>query len=147
MQFNLSTILALMLFLLTDTSLAGDGCYSGGTTWADLGDDAAISDAFNRLCDRMAGEYKLHDNIRNCINVNGHHIDAAIWPSSGDTHDYNHVTLSSGGCVDYMNQVKSRCPDHGGEIDNLETNPASDGGDYIKSLVMTDPEDGTKNQC
>lgn len=64
MQFNLSTILALLLFLLTDTSLAGDGCYSGGTTWADLGDDAAISDAFNRLCDRMAGEYKLHDNVR-----------------------------------------------------------------------------------
>lgn len=62
MQFNLSTFLAMMLFLLTGTSLA-DGCYKGGTTWADLGDDAAISDAFNRLCDRMAGEYKLHDNV------------------------------------------------------------------------------------
>lgn len=63
MQFNLSPSLALLLFLLTRTCLAQAGCYSGGTTWADLGDDAAISDAFNRLCDRMAGEYKLHDNV------------------------------------------------------------------------------------
>lgn len=64
MQFNLSTVVALLLFLLTGNSLvSADGCYSGGTTWADLGDDADIDDAFKRLCDNMAGTYKLHDNV------------------------------------------------------------------------------------
>lgn len=63
MPFNLSTVLALLLCLLTGHSLSEDGCYSGGTKWTDLGDDAAISDAFSRLCDRMSGEYKLHDNV------------------------------------------------------------------------------------
>lgn len=62
MQFNLSTVVALVLFLFIGNSLAL-GCYKGGLTWADLGDDAAISDAFNRLCDRMSGTYKLHDNV------------------------------------------------------------------------------------
>lgn len=64
MQFNLSTVVALLLFLLTSNSLvSADGCYKAGTTWADLGDDADIDDAFHRLCDNMAGTYKLHDNV------------------------------------------------------------------------------------
>lgn len=64
MQFNLSTVVALLLLLLTGNSLvSADGCYSDGATWADLGDDADIDDAFHRLCDNMAGTYKLHDNV------------------------------------------------------------------------------------
>lgn len=64
MQFNISTVVALLLFLLTSNSLvSADGCYSDGATWADLGDDADIDDAFHRLCDNMAGTYKLHDNV------------------------------------------------------------------------------------
>lgn len=64
MQFNLSAVVALLLFLLTSNSLvSADGCYKDGTTWADLGDDSDIDDAFHRLCDNMAGTYKLHDNV------------------------------------------------------------------------------------
>lgn len=130
MHFNLTTVVVLLLSLLTGNTLAKD-CYNGGTTWADLGDDAAISQAFNSLCDKMSGTYKLHDNVSqgtseefiwslvhksksliskimqivNCENINGHHIQAAIWPNEGDTHDYNLVDLSLEGCIDYMNQV------------------------------------------
>lgn len=64
MQSNLSTVVVLLLFLLTGNSLvSADGCYDDGTPWADLGDDADIDDAFHRLCDNMAGTYKLHDNV------------------------------------------------------------------------------------
>lgn len=62
MQFDLSTVVALILFLLTGDSLALD-CYKDGTTWAELGDDAAIAQAFNSLCNKMSGTYKLHDNV------------------------------------------------------------------------------------
>lgn len=63
MQSDLSTVLAFLLFLFTRNCLAMDACYKSGTTWADLGDDSAIADAFHSLCENMAGTYKLKDQV------------------------------------------------------------------------------------
>lgn len=103
------------------------------------------------------------------MNDIGQLIQASIWPSDSDNHDDNHVDLSLDACVDYMNQVsshchlfrhpgfheftsmnlcdqvKSRCSDHGGELDSLETSPDSDGGDWIKSPVKADPRDDAEH--
>lgn len=63
MHFILNMNLIFLFALLVGNSMAFDGCYSGGNTWEELGDDAAISDAFHRLCDKMSGNFKIGDNV------------------------------------------------------------------------------------
>lgn len=196
MQFNLFTGLALLMCLLTGNCLVlYDGCYNGGTTWADLGDDDAISDAFNRLCDNMSGTYKLHDNVSqgpgggvtSCLILKIKSLITAImvdcqlrerqWqPHPGrdlavrwrhprsqprgpllgwlrrlheaskfSCHLFRHSDIYKFTDTNLCNQVKSRCPKHGGELDSLEADLDSGGGDWIKALVRADPGDGTRH--
>lgn len=64
MQFKLSPIVALLLLLFTGTALASYGCYSGGQTWGDIGNDDEVNNGLAALCKNLAGSYALHTEVR-----------------------------------------------------------------------------------
>lgn len=61
MQLNLFVNLLWQLALLISTALAD--CYTDGSPWSAIGDENAISSAFNGLCSKMAGDYKTGNTV------------------------------------------------------------------------------------
>lgn len=61
MQFKLSSVVALLLLLLTGDALA---CYKSGKTFDDLGNDDEVNLALTGLCQKLAGSYALHTQVR-----------------------------------------------------------------------------------
>lgn len=64
MQFNLSSIVVLLLLLLTGDALAAYGCYGSGETFSDLGNDYEVNFGLTALCQDLAGSYALHTEVR-----------------------------------------------------------------------------------
>ncbi|KAL1858829.1 hypothetical protein Daus18300_009827 [Diaporthe australafricana] len=81
MLFKDSTIVVLLLFFLFHTAQAAwdftkywSLCYSDGYFWDDLkSSDANYEFGFNKTCKKIAGVYKIGDEVNECWNVvNGH---------------------------------------------------------------------------
>lgn len=69
MQFKLSPIVALLLFLFTGNALADYGCYSGGKTWSDIGNDDEVNQALDTLCQKLSGSYMFYVEVRDALIV------------------------------------------------------------------------------
>lgn len=61
MQLNLFVKFFWQLALLISTALAD--CYADGSPWSAIGDENAITTAFNGLCSKMAGDYKTGNTV------------------------------------------------------------------------------------
>lgn len=63
MQFNLSSVVALLLFLLTGNVFAS-ACYKSGKKFSEIGSNVEVNLALNDLCQKLAGSYPLHTQVR-----------------------------------------------------------------------------------
>ncbi|KAK7711741.1 hypothetical protein SLS63_012580 [Diaporthe eres] len=101
MQFKLSSIVALLLLLLTGNAL---GCYSGGTTWGEVGNDDEVNNGLSALCDKFAGDYVFHVENVQCQNVNGHGIHGSILVTEGPYGKLG-AYVSQEACMDVLKQT------------------------------------------
>ncbi|KAI3401478.1 hypothetical protein diail_10912 [Diaporthe ilicicola] len=76
MQSKLFAVSVTLLAFIVSIVLAE--CYNDGMTWCYVGDDNAITKAFNDLRADMAGNYEVGSMIEKCTNVEKNRINARI---------------------------------------------------------------------
>ncbi|KUI69117.1 hypothetical protein VM1G_03990 [Cytospora mali] len=162
MQFNLNTILAVMMpFLttavLTTASLATStskatigntdfhGCFRGGERWIDLGSSEQIYNALDtNACNNKTGEWSVGEVLDICITVekssnfntdNSFHFS---WTITSVPYGKDSGNISHDVCVAFARCIIELCT-YGG-IEHLSIDV--DGGEIISADVTADPQRG-----
>ncbi|KAG8162189.1 hypothetical protein KVR01_007954 [Diaporthe batatas] len=136
MHFKIGLLVAAHIFL---TAMAESMyCYQSGEKFSDLGDNMDISNAFNRICDRIGGkDYKLGQKVSDCENVGDHSLDVSIKIKEDSYAENGVVQLYKTDCSSYF-YILTDCS-HGGSMD-----VSIDGSHEAKAAVKVDPQ---RAQC